>query len=140
MRKIVSFIVLIVLFTAFGCNKDDYAIPHYQVRFSVSLLNPANKGLTSFLGSVIIPEQGIKGIIVTNTGGNPLYRAFDLLSTVNVEERNQLELDESGLHLVDKKSGAKFYVRDGNPAYAPAKRTLREYRVSKQGDLLYISN
>lgn len=140
MRSLLSFIVLISLFSAFGCSKDDYAFPHYRVQFSVLLGDPTNKTLASYPGSVIFPNEGVAGIIVTNTGSSPVFRAFDLCSTVNPEERNKLELDDSGLHLIDKTNGAKFYVNDGFPAHAPAKRSLHEYRVSGQGDILYISN
>src|SRR5690606_25467934 len=78
---------------------------------------------------------GVRGLIVYNTGDGLV--AYDRCSTVNPEQRNQVEVD--GLLIVDRSSGAKWLLMDGSPTHI-AECSLRRYNVRKDGDSYYVSN
>ncbi len=78
---------------------------------------------------------GVKGLIVYNTGDGLV--AYDRCSTVNPEQRNQVEVE--GLLIVDRVSGAKWLLMDGSPTHL-TECSLRRYNVRKDGDNFYVSN
>ena len=78
---------------------------------------------------------GVRGLIVYNTGDGLV--AYDRCSTVNPEQRNQVEVD--GLLIVDRASGAKWLLMDGSPTHL-AECALRRYSVRRDGDNYYVSN
>lgn len=132
---------LLLLLLLIGCAKEENGLPNVTIRLTVPLGNPDYFELQSGVGgAAFFPNEGIAGIVISNTGSSPLYRAFDLCSTVDPEKRCVLELDDSGFNLEDPCSGAKFFLLNGLPSSKPAKRALKEYQVMQQGNVLYVMN
>jgi len=126
--------ILLTSFTA--CQKDYYGIPDVVVNevFSVAQF----PGLTVSGGYAMKETGGIAGIIVYNTGNG--YVAYDRCSTVNPENRCRVEVDETGIILIDPCSGGKFDIRSGMPSKAPAERPLKPYQVRVEGNIIRVLN
>ena len=81
---------------------------------------------------------GVAGIIVYNTGSG--YVGYDRCSTVNPEKKCAVNVDDTGIILVDPCSGAKYDIRSGMPSKAPAERPLKPYQVRRDGNLIRVIN
>lgn len=134
--------VVVLLLMSMGCGKEHSGLPNLTLRIPVPLESARYNMLeTGGLGAyAIIPEEGLGGIIIVNANGWSDFRAFDLLSTVDPDKGCIVQVDDSGLNLVDPCSGAKFFLVNGQPSGKPAKVALKEYYVSRQGRVLYITN
>lgn len=136
MKKL-GYSLLLLLFVA--CGKEENYIPDYPVNFSKPLTDPSMSRLSSPNGAVSFDNYGVAGIIIYRRADNA-YVAYDRCSTVNPEQNNAVVLDEPSITATDPKSGAKFFLNDGSPAKAPAKKSLKRYSVSIAGNTLYVRN
>ncbi len=136
MRKILGILFMVILATS--CAKEDGIIPDLPVNFKAPLTDPRLSRLSAPQGAVSLTGYGVAGIIIFNTGSG--YRAYDRCSTVNPEQKNAVNLDDSGLTATDPVSGAKYSLYDGSPAKAPAKTSLKEYGVTVAGGTLQVTN
>jgi nitrite reductase/ring-hydroxylating ferredoxin subunit len=137
-KRYIIGILLGLVFLFSGCAKEDTGLPNVFVDFRVFMNDPNYFALNGPGGFAFVDNQGIAGVVIYNTGYG--FRAFDRCSTVNPEERCAVELDETGLSLVDPCSGAKFDLATGIPTKAPAEKLLRQYHVSVMGNVLRITN
>ena len=87
-------------------------------------------------GGYAYVEGGVAGLIVYNMGtlNQPKFIAYDRCSTVNPEKRNKVVVE--GAVIVDKVSGAKWFLQDGSPG-AIAECPLKPYYVNGSGELRY---
>lgn len=132
--------LVFLMLLSIGCMKDDTGIPNVLINIPpISLLDP-NYAKLMAPNNFIFLEGGIAGIVVYNTGNG--YVAYDRCSTVNPAELCSVEIDETGLSLIDPCSGGKFDLATGLPGKAPAKKALKKYRVLVTGDgyLLRVTN
>jgi nitrite reductase/ring-hydroxylating ferredoxin subunit len=130
--------IFVLLILSVGCMKDNSGIPNVIIDIPpISLQNPEYSRLLSPGASAFL-EGGIAGIVVYNTGNG--YVAYDRCSTVNPEKRCAVELDETGLNLIDPCSGGKFDLATGFTSKAPSKHALKRYHVTVSGAILYIRN
>ena len=129
--------LLIFTLLSFGCMKDDTGIPNIIVDIRVPIHSPELVNLQAPTGFVFL-NGGVAGIVVYNTGNG--YVAYDRCSTVNPEERCRVELDNTGYNLVDRCSGAMFFIATGAPAKPPAKHGLKRYSAGVSNGMLHIRN
>lgn len=80
-------------------------------------------------------QGGACGLIVYNGGARLV--AYDRCSTVSMSDGNAVNVD--GMIVFDPISGAKWLLHDGSPTEI-AECHLKRYRVSRSGDLYYVSN
>ena len=112
-----------------SCSKDDgNRIPDVYVNYQVTLQEFDIKSTNGLLLVSKAANRGIAGLIIYKKGPND-YVAFDRCSSVNPEQQCAVIPDDSNLTVTDPCSGAKFSLYDGTPVKAPAKRSLKEYRV-----------
>ncbi len=123
-----------------SCSKDDIdRVPDVPVNYSASLSFQLAK-LNQIGGVEIINNSnvGVAGLVLYNSGNGIL--AYDRCSTVNPVQRNPVfQINQTPL-VEDKVSGAYFNLSDGSASKAPAKRPLKQYSVSINGDLLTVIN
>ncbi|QNL51265.1 hypothetical protein H8S90_06735 [Olivibacter sp. SDN3] len=119
-----------------ACQKDYYGIPEVFVN-EVFSLNEYHQ-LVAAGGYATSARGGVAGILVYNTGNGIV--AFDRCSTVNPEKRCAVEVDSTGIIIVDPCSEAKFDIRNGMPSKAPAERPLKPYEVRWEGNIIRVLN
>jgi nitrite reductase/ring-hydroxylating ferredoxin subunit len=122
-----------------SCGKENSYVPDYPVNFSKPLTDPSLLRLSSPNGAVSFDNYGVAGILIYRRVDNA-YVAYDRCSTVNPEQKNAVNLDESSITATDPVSGAKYFLNDGSPAKAPAKTALKRYNVTIAGNTLYVRN
>lgn len=125
----------LILFAS-ACKKDYYGIPDVIVNQTFSTIEYHQLEVAG--GYAISNTGGVAGILVYNTGGG--YVAFDRCSTVNPEKRCAVEIDSTGIVVLDPCSGAKFDIRNGMPSKAPAERPLKPYQVRREGNIIRVIN
>lgn len=125
------FSIVFVCFLFFSCGKEENFIPDVPVNYNLPLQEFGIRTVNTN-GILLVPNEGIAGIIIVRT---PLgFVAFDRCSSVNPDARCKVVPDDTGFAATDPCSGAKFSLVDGSPAKAPAKRSLKTYSVSIQGN------
>ncbi|WP_285059916.1 hypothetical protein [Pedobacter ginsengisoli] len=138
MKKIAGIWILLWMMCA-ACGKADIAIPNVPVNFSALLTDPRLLRLSSPGQGVLIKDHGVAGLIIYHKLDGS-YVSYDRCSTVNPEEKCAVVLDESNFAVTDKCTGAKFSLEDGSPVKAPAKRALKMYTTSIQGNTIHVTN
>lgn len=123
-----------------SCGKDDgNYVPDIIVNFHAPLTDPRLERLNSAGGAVVIDGYGVAGLVLYRKPDGS-YVAYDRCSTVNVQSRCAVTLDDPTLTVTDPCSGAKFSLYDGSPVKAPAKRSLKQYAVYISGYQLSVIN
>ncbi len=128
----------------FSCkkNNNDDSIPNIPVNITVYLSLPQYVNLNSVGGYVIIPEYGYRGIIIYRRALEE-FVSFDLACPYDVNVNNaKINVDSSGITMVDPQCGSKFSLYDGSVQHGPATRPLKMYNsVYESGsNSVYISN
>lgn len=131
MKIVIGLLLVIVLGTS--CAKENNLIPNMPVNFSSPLTDPRLSRLSTAGGAVSLSGYGVAGIIIYRRADNA-YVAYDRCSTVNPERKNAIVVDDPNLTATDPVSGAKYSLYDGSPVKAPAKTSLKEYRVTISGN------
>ncbi|MCL4641809.1 MULTISPECIES: Rieske (2Fe-2S) protein [Olivibacter] len=126
----------LLIFIVCGCGKDYYGIPEVVVNQTFSTTQYHELEVAG--GYAVSETGGVAGIIVYNTGSG--YVAYDRCSTVNPEKKCAVNVDDTGIILVDPCSGAKYDIRSGMPSKAPAERPLKPYQVRRDGNLIRVIN
>lgn len=138
MKHFGAFILLCL--ALLSCSKDNEGrIPEVYVNFRAPLNDPRLASLNSGGGVVVISGHGVAGLIIYRKPDNS-YVAFDRCSSVNPEQNCAVSPDDTGLTATDPCSGAKFSLYDGAPVKAPAKRSLKAYRVAKTSFEISVTN
>ena len=133
MKTCLGLILVILLFTS--CAKEENLIPDLPVNYNVTLVEFSIKSINNVL---LVPNKGVGGLIIFRTPNG--FVAFDRCSTVNPEKICSVIPDESGFTVTDPCSGAKFSLLDGSPQKAPARTSLKAYRITENGGLLQVTN
>ena len=145
------FFLLIAFPILFGCdsnspiNNNPY-LPNYNVNVSINLSLPEYSNLKFVSNAVYIPNQGVRGIFVFNTGSG--YVAFDAAcpnqalsscSTMNFKKLDPvdpLKIDKTTV--VCSCDGAEYSLF---PGQSKGKQyPLKQYRVEVNGDVLRVYN
>jgi nitrite reductase/ring-hydroxylating ferredoxin subunit len=145
------FFLLIAFPILFGCdsnspiNNNPY-LPNYSVNVSINLSLPEYSNLKFVSNAVYIPNQGVRGIFVFNTGSG--YVAFDAAcpnqalsscSTMNFKKLDPvdpLKIDKTTV--VCSCDGAEYSLFSGQSK--GKQYPLKQYRVEVYGDVLRVYN
>jgi len=139
--------VLLFAITLSGCNDNVVSsIPDYPVYLALNLTttyptfrNSINQYLV-FKKAVLVTDMvGYGGILVyTDLTGD--YCAFDLSCPYEAKQTIRVVPNEVG-HAVCGGCGSVFNISDGigEPLSGQAKQTLKRYKTTLSGDMLYVT-
>ncbi len=136
---ILIFLTLPELFIFNSCKKDKDEIPSVYVDFYININSTQYIDLNSVGGWAYL-TGGVRGIIVYRLSidefvaleRNCPYQPTNSCATVEVES--------SGMTLIDSCCGSRFIIIDGSLVNGPATRSLRTYNTSFNGSTLHIYN
>ncbi|MEO1051329.1 MAG: hypothetical protein AAFX87_11940 [Bacteroidota bacterium] len=143
-KNILRSLVLFCIITISACTNTE--LPQDQIPFvpfnniEINLSNIQYISLRNNGGWVELNTGGVRGIILYRNSPseyiayerNCSYEPNEACATVNV--------DPSGLFMVDNCCGSTFNFADGNPLGGPAIFPLRRYRVILDGNFLTITD
>jgi hypothetical protein len=121
----------VFLIAIFSCkkNKIETNIPNVPVNYTVYLSLPQFSNLNSVGGYAIIPDRGYRGIIVYRRAYEE-FVAFDLACPYNPTATGAiLEVDSSGVTMVDRHCGSKFSLAYGSVSHGPATNSMKPYNA-----------
>lgn len=130
-------LVFIFAFTLFACSNSDDGntfLPNVPVDETVYLNTHAELQIAG--GSTTVPG-GIKGIIVYNYDGNQ-FLAWEA-ACPHMTPSSCSKMIVQGVMMVCPCDDSKFSILDGSPQ-SGTQYSARQYRVVKQGSVLYITN
>lgn len=141
--------MLLLAFQIASCD-DSYqsSIPIYPVNLQLSLtstypnFNSPNQFEVFEKPKIVTDRIGFGGIIVY-IGLDNNYYAFDMACPYEAKRNILVYPDSTGLAQVKCKTCGSVYDVSfgiGNPIAGPSKELLKRYRVSNQGDFLYVSH
>lgn len=134
------FLAGVLIFIFAGCEetKNESDIPFAIVEETINLNNFEFLALKTIGGYVEI-NAGVRGIIIIRESNN-VYRAFEKnCSYQPLNSCANVEVDESGLFLIDLCCASKFDF-SGFPFEGPATRPLLEYQTMLSNNFLRVSN
>ncbi len=144
------FIYIFIVFSACGKQSDDNQDPinDVPVNITINLSLPAYFHLQN-VGTHVYESGGVKGVVLVHHTDDNFY-AFDRacsfqpsLSTCSRIEVDslyyQFRCGQTTTSGFQKCCDSRFFF-DGNVAQSPARYPLKSYRVSRSGNILYITN
>lgn len=138
MKKYFFFLVAISIF--FGCstnspNNNNPYLPNYSVNVDINMNLPAYSSLLYVSNSVFISGQGVRGIIVFNSGSG--YNAFDA-ACPNQALSSCSTMTIKGINSLCACDSAEYSLFTGQSAGKPY--PLKQYRVEVNGNVLRVYN
>jgi hypothetical protein len=141
LKKII-FLILFVFGTAFifSCKKSTDNIPPAQVDFYIYLTQPEFQSLNT-VGNNVYVTGGVKGVIVYHKNVEE-FVAFERSCPYDPNVSGAIvEVDSSGLGMVDYNCGSRFNILDGSIVTGPTAYPLRQYYCDYDGvSSLHIHN
>ncbi len=134
-------IVLIITIIIFGsCKKDETEyVPNVYVNFQIDPNSTMYLGLNQVGGWVYI-TGGVKGIIIYKID-NQAFMAYDRACPHDPEITDAaVEVESSGLTMIDNYCGSRFIITDGSVVSGPSKYGLKQYKTFYDGNYLHVSN
>ena len=145
------FLLLTLFPILFGCSSDSSNnnnpyLPSYPVNVDINMNLPLYSFLKNFPNAVYIPDNGVRGIIVFNSGSG--YIAFDAacpnqtlsacstLGFKKLDPNDPLKIDYT--KAVCPCDGAEYSLFSGQSA--GKQYPLKQYRVEVNGNLLRVYN
>jgi len=121
------FLIILIPVLFFECEQNN-PVPNVPVNIELQLNNPVYNELNVPGNSIIIPEEGNKGIIVTRIDMNK-FSAYDMTCTYDPNDAwGRVVPDETGVFAVDTVCGSKFHLLfDGMVETGPASIPLKMY-------------
>lgn len=129
-----------VLFTA--CNKDtgNSPVPYVPINRSLTIANPQYNALFGIGGYVILPGEGVGGVIVVRATDDQVF-AFDMQCTKDVyDDSSATHASDSGLFLDCDVCGSQWILINGQLNKGPATFSLLQYQTSFDGYVVKIYN
>ena len=143
MSKIRLFFISLLFVGSFSTCDNQNPIPEVLVNFEIYLNNPIFLPLTAVGGSVYIPYEGNKGIIVIQSNYEE-FSAYDATCTYDPNhEWGRIEIESSGIFATDTVCGSQFsLVLNGMVNSGPAGLSLMQYVVDYNANVgvLHIHN
>lgn len=120
-------IIFLLLLCFFGCKEDknNGYIPNAYVNMYIFLGDPEFVALNS-VGNSVIVTGGVKGIILHRLSFEE-FVAIERVSSYQPENLCAVNIDSTGMFLVDPCSGSKFIITDGSVVKGPAQLPLKCY-------------
>jgi nitrite reductase/ring-hydroxylating ferredoxin subunit len=117
-------------------------VPYVPVNEVVYLSTPSGYPLQFVGGTVVLPDAGVRGIVVyrrTLQENVDDFAALDLCCPNHLEAGCGLELEDN-LYAVCPCDGQRFLLFDGQPLDGNTTYPLLPYRISYDGNALRIRN
>lgn len=141
--KIIAFFIGLVLW---GCNKDDSPSDNNPnllnplVNLNLNLNLPQYNALNFPNNSLIISEQGIKGIVVYNLN-NDLYTAFELSDPNHIPSScSKMIVNDIIATCPCTTDSNEYNIVTGQHKTNQNLYPMQQYRAVRTGDVLQISN
>lgn len=136
-----SFLAAILLLASCKPDSTDDPIPFASfVDININLSLPEYNSLQQVRGYKLIDNKGIRGIIVYRSTATT-YVAYERNCSFHPNEAcATVNVDLSGLFLIDPCCNSTFDIAEGNPTGGPAWRPLRRYRTQLSGFTLTITD
>jgi len=133
-------IFLIVIALTFSCKKSTDNIPPAQVDFYIYLTQPEFQSLNT-VGNYVYVTGGVKGIIVYHKTVEE-FAAYERSCPYDPNVSSAIvDVDSSGLGMVDYTCGSRFNILDGSIVTGPTAYPLRTYYCEYDGvSTLHIHN
>ncbi|MCK8142217.1 hypothetical protein MW871_09980 [Flavobacterium sp. I-SCBP12n] len=137
MKKYAAFFFIIPLF--FSCsdsgvkNTNPY-LPNYSVLIDLNLNLPQYSDLKFVSNAVLIPEKGVRGVIVFNTGSG--YNAFDA-ACPNQALSSCSTMTIKGINALCACDNQEYSLFTGQ---GKLQYPMKQYRVQINGDVLRVFN
>ena len=142
MRRIVLYLFAIsTLFASCG-DSNPHPVPYVPVNEVVYLSTPSGYALQFVGGTVVLPDAGVRGIVVyrrTLQENVDDFAALDLCCPNHLQAGCGLELEDN-LYAVCPCDGQRFLLFDGQPLDGNTTYPLLPYRISYDGNALRIRN
>ncbi len=137
-KRILLILLLILVIQNFSCKKDDGSeIPNVYVNFT---LLPNSLDFIEIGGWIYINDQGYRGIIIYRPQSDIFY-AYERTCTHDADVNTaQVEVEDSGITVVDSTCMSRFILLDGTPFDGPATIPLKQYRTAYDGNILQVFN
>ena len=142
MSKIILIFLSLFLIGTFSACENQNPVPQVYVNFII-YINPSYLPLSAVGGSVYIPHEGNKGIIVIQSSFEE-FLAYDATCTYDPEhEWGRVQIESSTIFAKDTVCGSQFtLVLGGIVTNGPASIPLMQYTVDYNPNLgsLHIHN
>ncbi len=139
-------IASLIVVSLFSCKSDDAVnntnpnLLNPLVSAQLNLSLPQYDPLKFPGGSVILSQQGIKGVIVYNVN-NDLYTAFDLSDPNHLPNNcSQMTMDGIIATCPCSSDTNEYEVVTGQNRIDPSLYPMQQYRAIRTGDVVQISN
>jgi nitrite reductase/ring-hydroxylating ferredoxin subunit len=134
------FLLLIAFPMLFGCstnstNNNNPYLPNYPVNVDINMNLPAYSNLKFVSNAVYISNQGVRGILVFNSGSG--YNAFDA-ACPNQALSSCSTMTINGIYAVCACDNAEYNLFSGQST--GKQYPLKQYRVEVNGNLLRVYN
>jgi nitrite reductase/ring-hydroxylating ferredoxin subunit len=132
------FFVLLFVFLAPQCKKDEDKIPNAYVDFYINI-NTQYLDLTN-IGGYAYVTGGVRGIIIFRRSTDE-FMAYE--RDCPYQPSNScalLEVDNSMVMAVDSCCGSQFLLLDGSIVQGPATIMMKQYQTSFDGTTLHVFN
>jgi len=135
------FLLLIAFPLLFGCstnstNNNNPYLPSYPVSLDINMNLPQYSSLKFVSNAVYISGQGVRGIIVFNSGSG--YNAFDAACPNQALSSCSTMTIKGGIIALCACDNAEYSLFTGQSAGKPY--PLKQYRVEANGNLLRVYN
>lgn len=133
-------IFLLLVISIVGCKKNTDQIPPATVDFYVYLNQPQFQTLNT-VGNYVYVTGGVKGIIVYHKSIDE-FAAYERTCPYDPDVSGALvQVDSSGLGLVDYHCGSRYNILDGSIVSGPTAYPLRQYYCEYDGvSSLHVHN
>ncbi|WP_281337088.1 Rieske (2Fe-2S) protein [Flavobacterium eburneipallidum] len=136
------FLLLLVIPLLFGCtadkvNNNNPYLPNYSFSLNINLSLPAYADLTYTTGSFFYESQGLRGIIIFNTGTG--YVAFDAACPNQaLTSCSKMTLTKGDIKVICPCDNAEYSLFTGQST--GKQYPMKQYRVEQSGTMLRIYN
>lgn len=131
---------MLLLVLSSSCKKDEKEyIPNVYVNFQIDPNSTMYLGLNQ-VGGWSYLTGGVAGIVVYRET-QEVFKAYDRACPYDYDvEGSLVEMEPSGLTLIDSLCGSRYIITDGSVLAGPTSRGLKSYRTSYDGRLLFVYN
>ena len=145
MAKVSAFLIVLFLFS--GCGTDDTNglnsnnpyLTTPLMNLSLNLNLPQYNALNYPGNYLVLPSQGIKGLVVYNVN-NSLYTAFDLTDPNHIPSSCSMMNLEGVIAQCPCNDNNSYDIVTGEHQNNPQTYPMLAYRISRSGDNINVTN
>ncbi len=141
MKRMIFYIILFTTFSLLSCDKqkENNPVPYKYINIFLNPNSTQYQDLNTVGGWVYLTDGvGGKGLIVYRLAIDQ-FVAFDRTCTYDPDIIDAVvDVEASGLTLIDSVCGSKFLIIDGSVTNGPATIGLKQYFTDYDGQMLHI--